>query len=286
MPNASRDLSRIDRVLPTPELTSFLRTAVRENADRANIAEVLVTLLDPDSFAADQYRALRHHVELRRSESDLRMLAVTSAGPGDGKTITSINLAGALAQGVDRQVLLVDADLRRPRVADYLGLPEASPGLAELLEDPALEPERAIRRLQGFNVSVLPAGSPRASAYKLLSSANLDTLLEGFRRTFDWILVDTPPIVAVPDGRSVGKSVDGFLLVVAANRTPQKFVADALDVVDPNKVVAVVFNGDNRRLSNRYGYYGRYYATANRHMSWWRRIFDRDCGRPVRRPSR
>jgi capsular exopolysaccharide synthesis family protein len=288
MRNGSGDFKRIDRVLEsTHERTGhLLDTSVREYAEPAAVAEPLVALLDPDSFAADQYRALRHYVELRRNESDLRMLAVTSPGPGDGKTITTINLAGVMAQGLDAQVLVVDADLRRPRVADYLGLPAASPGLAELLDDSSLELDGAIRRVQGSNLSVLPAGSARVSAYKLLSSPRLGALLTELRRRFDWIFVDTPPIVAVPDGRIVSKSVDGFLIIVAAHKTPQKFVADALNVVDPAKVIGIVFNGDDRPLANRYGYYGRYYHTANRHVSWWRQILNLDRDRPVRRPSR
>src|SRR6266851_3657727 len=127
MRDRTHRLKQLDRLLESshgPAVDS-LRPVIR----RVEIAEQLVSLLAPDSFAADQYRGLRHSVERLRKESGLQVLALTSPTPGDGKTITTLNLAGALAQGQDSRVIVVDADLRRPSVAEYLGLDlEASAG--------------------------------------------------------------------------------------------------------------------------------------------------------------
>jgi capsular exopolysaccharide synthesis family protein len=279
MPDSSRELKQLDRVLGTKPGRGglSLRPPVHDGAELGAIAEQLVGILDPESFAADQYRALRHSLELQRRGSELRILALTSPGPGDGKTVTTLNLAGTLAQGVDARVLIVDGDMRRPKVAEYLGLDNGgSPGLAELLQDPALDLSRAVRRIEGSNLSVLLAGKPRISPYELLSSPSLEALLMEACRVYDWVLVDTPPIVAVPDGRVIGKYVDGFVVVIGANKTPRKLAAEALALVDPAKIIGIVFNGDNRPLSSRYGYYGHYYRSANRHTSWWRRLLKLD----------
>jgi Mrp family chromosome partitioning ATPase len=99
-------------------------------------------------------------------------------------------------------------------------------------------------------------------------------LLAEARRRFDWVVVDTPPLVAVPDTRLIGRWVDGFLVIIGAHRTPRKLVADALDLLDPAKIVGVVFNGDDRPLSSRYGYYSHYYTPNARPASWWRRALN------------
>ena len=95
-------------------------TVARRQVDELSLAEQLVSFVAPGSFAADQYRSLRHIVEQMQKASDLRVIAVTSPTPGDGKTITTLNLAGALAQATGARVLLIDADLRRPSVEGYL----------------------------------------------------------------------------------------------------------------------------------------------------------------------
>ncbi|HEY3044222.1 MAG TPA: CpsD/CapB family tyrosine-protein kinase [Vicinamibacterales bacterium] len=256
------------------------------DAGRSAIAEQLVSFVAPDSFVADQYRALRHNIELLRKESGLHLFAVTSPGPGDGKTITTLNLAGALAQNFDARVLVIDADLRRPKVADYLGLgSQHSPGLVDLIRDSSCDLDRVVRRLDGFNLMVLPAGVAQVSPYELLNSPRVEALLTEARRRYDWVIVDTPPIVAVPDGRLIGRWVDGFLIIIGAHRTPRKLVAEALDLVDPGKVIGIVFNGDDRPLSGRYGYYSHYYTSNAHRSSWWRRALKLDR-RASRRSSR
>lgn len=270
----ARDLRKLDRRAEAPygRTVQGPRPLIRERTERAALAPPLVSFVAPDSFGADQYRALRHNVELVRKESGLQVLAVTSPGPGDGKTITTLNLAGALAQNFDARVLVVDGDLRRPKVADYLGLAsQQSPGLVDLIRDSNCDLGRAVRHLDGFNLSVLPAGIPQVSPYELLNSPRLEAVMAEVRRCFDWIVVDTPPLVAVPDTRLIGKWVDGFLVIVGAHKTPRKLLADALALLDPAAIVGIVFNGDDRPLASRYGYYSPYYTPDARHASWWRR---------------
>src|SRR5204862_268880 len=274
-------IKQLDRSAESPfrPLTLGPTVPIRDGAARLEIAEQLVSLLSPDSFEADQYRTLRHSVEWLRKESGLQVLAVTSAGPGDGKTTTTLNLAGALAQGPGARVLVVDADLRRPSVTGYLGFGAlTSPGLAEALVDPAYDVRRTTRRVDGFNLSVLPAGAPQRAPYELLNSPRLEELLREARDLYDFVLVDTPPLVPLPDCRLIGKWVDGFLVVVGAHKTPRRLVAEALHLLEPAKVIGIVFNGDDRPRSSHYGYYHDYYGQGRR-PGWWRRAWDRGISR-------
>src|SRR4051812_37438484 len=175
MPDRARRLGDIDRLLASSHGAGV---ASPPPVRRGEIAEQLVSLLSPNSFAADQYRALRHSIERMRRENGLRVLAMTSPTPDDGKTVTTLNLAGALAQGHDARVLVVDADLRRPSIANYLGLDrQPSRGLSDVLPDPAYTLGDVVQRLEGFNLSIVPAGAPQEAPYELLNSARLENFL-------------------------------------------------------------------------------------------------------------
>ena len=223
-----------------------------------NFDSHLVSFTDPDSFAAEQYQGLRLTVErLTRTRGSAQVIAVTSPAAGDGKTLTSINLAGALARGADARVLLIDADLRRPSVARTLGLADGHVnGLADLIADPNADLASAARPIEPFTLSVVPAGTPRPQIHKLLRSARLEQLLQRARSQYDVIVVDTPPLLPVFDSALLARIVDGMLIVVAANTTPRKLLGEALNLVDPAKVMGIVFNRDERPL---FGYYDEYY---------------------------
>ena len=252
-------------VPPTPSVrfpppVREARAPTTERAvDRSHrVGAHLVSLLDPRSFEAEQYRMLRHVVETLRKGATLHVMAVTSPTAGDGKTTTAINLAGALAQSADARVLLVDLDIRRPAVARQLRLSGARRSLVDALRDPGLTLEDTVEHLAHFNLSVLPASGPAVAPYELLKSPRLEALLDEARRRYEYVVLDTPPFVPVPDGRIIAKYVDGFLIVVKAHRTPRGALAQTLDLVDPAKVTGLVFNGDNTRRS---GYYDGYVAS-------------------------
>lgn len=247
--------------------------------------EHLVSLTAPASFAAEQYRVLRHIAEQMHKDADLRLLAVTSPAVGDGKTTTALNLAGALAQAPKARVLLVDADLRRGQVREHLRLRDSGePGLAETILNADLPLAEVVRHCTDFNLFVLPAGRCPAAPYEALKSPRLGELLQEMRRQYDYVVFDTAPVLAVPDTRVLAKRVDGFFMVVAAHKTPQRLFEEAFDVIDPAKMLGLVFNGDDRPGSSysSYGYgYGLYSAeqsgNGNRKRPW------RWMGRTVRR---
>src|SRR6058998_3705684 len=186
------------------------------------LEEHLVSLLAPHSADAERYRMLRNDVETFRKNDNLQVLAVTSPLAGDGKTTTAINLAASLAQSTAARVLLADVDLRRPSVARQVGLDGSRHSLVDALVGPGLTLEDMVEQLPQFNLSVLQAGEAADTTYELLKSSRLKELVDEARRRYDYIVLDTPPFVPVPDGRLITKCADGVLVVLAANRTPRR----------------------------------------------------------------
>jgi protein-tyrosine kinase len=266
--DATRPLTPVEPAAPPtpgPRLDEFDATR-----PLTQVEPHLVSLLHPTSFLAEPYRELRHIVEQRRRTAQLSIIAVSSAGDGEGKTTTSINLAGALAQAPGSRVLLVDADLRKSSVTRHLGLGDvANRGLVDAILDPNLSLDDVVRPRPPFNLDVLPAGALPSAPYEVLKSRRLEELLDEARRRYDYVVIDTAPLVPVPDSRLIGKLVDGFLLVVAAHKTRTKSLAAALNLMEPAKLVGLVFNGDDDGPSSHYGA-----ASGGQRPSWrslWRR---------------
>jgi capsular exopolysaccharide synthesis family protein len=212
---------------------------------RGDVDDHLVSLLSPTSPAAEQYRAVRLHVETLHRQRDLRVVAVASPGRGDGKTLSALNLAGALAQAPDARVVLVEMDMRHPGVAGYLGLP-GRPGLSSWLLDPSTELDAVLERPGGVAFSLVLAGPASSMPYELLKSPRVGSLLAGLRERFDYVVVDTPPVLAYPDTGILRELIDGFVLLVRANRTPRERVREALAALGERRVLGVVFNDDER----------------------------------------
>jgi capsular exopolysaccharide synthesis family protein len=217
----------------------------------------LVTLTSPGSFAAEQYQGLRLTIERLRRTRTLQVIAVTSPAAGEGKTLTAINLAGALARGSDdARVLLIDADLRRPAVARQLAMGEGGDGLAEVVGNVAASLDGVTQKLTAYNLSVIPAGTRSGAVHHILRSPRLERVLAEARERYDFIVLDTPPLLPVFDSALLANAVDGVLMVVAANQTPRKLLGEALNMLDPAKVLGIVFNRDAKPM---FGYYDAYY---------------------------
>jgi capsular exopolysaccharide synthesis family protein len=217
----------------------------------------LVSLTAPHSFPAEQYQGLRIKLEYLRRASDMRVFAVTSPGAGDGKTLTSINLAGALARESDARVLLVDADLRRSRVAAALGVGGRNlPGLSDVVGRPNKHLAEVTLKPGAMSFAFLPAGSSAESVHRIVRSARLEQTIAEAREHYDFIVLDTPPLVPVFDAAVLSRAVDGVIVVVSAGRTPRRLLEAALEQLDARKVIGIVFNGDTGPL---FGYSRSYY---------------------------
>jgi len=234
-------------VAPPRPIIEFSRPIDKSRIAPALLDEHLVSLQAPSTAAAEQYRVLRHLVETLRRRANLQVIGVTSPAGGDGKTVTAINLAGALSQSDDARVLLIDMDLRHPAIARYLHIEQARPTLADALGTPGLALKDSVLQISRFNLAVLQAPVSAAAPYELLRSPRLETLLSEARQQYDYVVVDSPPFVPYPDCRLISKSVDGFVMVVASNRTPRGVLAEALKAMDPEKAIGYVFNAHPSR---------------------------------------
>lgn len=210
-----------------------------------------ISLLQPDSFVSEQFRSLRVRLEALSAERPMRTIAVTSAMPGEGKTTAALNLALVTSMSVGRRVLLVDCDLRRPKVHIALGLrPEC--GLAEVLAGDA-QLERAVIKVEGTSLEVLPVRGTPSNPSELLGSDRMRALVEEVARSYDQVIFDLPPTLAMPDAKAMCELVDGIVFVVRADQTPEDDVAAALDVLDRRRVLGVILNGVDVK-PQRYGY--------------------------------
>jgi capsular exopolysaccharide synthesis family protein len=214
---------------------------------RQRIDPHVVSLTNPESFEAGQYRRLRLAIERLHQTRGVKVVAFSSPSPGEGKTLTSVNLAATLALATDLRVLLIDADLHRPSVPRYLGIDaQDAPGLADLVHDPQLALRDVVIRQPPLSFDVILAGSLRTVApYETFRSPRLTQLLHDAREAYDYVLLDTPPLVAVPDCQVLAPAVDGFLLVVSAHKTSKRMLGEALDERVALKILGLVFNNDD-----------------------------------------
>ena len=226
------------------------RSGAVEDPSHANKRRI--ALLQPDSYIAEQYRSLRGRIDSLASQRPMKTLAVTSANSGEGKSTCSVNLATVTAMSVGRSVLLIDCDLRRPKVHWTLGL-QPQVGLAEVLLNQATIDE-AIQKLDGVNLDVLPVRSVPSNPSELLASPEMRKLTEEVATRYDRVILDTPACLGLPDAKSVSELCDGLVMVVRAGATPREEVQAALDILDRRKVVGLVLNG-SEASREQYGYY-------------------------------
>ena len=226
------------------------RSASVEGAGESNKRRI--ALLQPDSYVAEQYRSLRGRIDSLASQRPLKTLAVTSANAGEGKSTCAVNLATVTAMSVGRSVLLIDCDLRRPKVHWTLGL-QPQVGLAEVLLNQA-KVDEAIQKLDGINLDVLPVRTIPSNPSELLASPEMKRLLEEVAGRYDRIILDTPACLGLPDAKSISEICDGLVMVVRAGVTPQQEVQAALDILDRRRVVGLVLNG-SEATREQYGYY-------------------------------
>jgi protein-tyrosine kinase len=199
----------------------------------------LVAALAPFSPAAEQYRSLRTRIAQVESAGQRRVILVTSPGTGDGKTVTAANLALTMAQEFQRQVLLVDADLRHARLHEVLGIAR-EPGLADVLAGQASLDE-ALVSLSEYRVLALPAGKPHGRPTELLGSEPMRRLMEGLAHRFDRVVIDSTA-AHFADAGVLEPIVDGVLLVVRAGRTTRPAIARAVGLVPRAKLLGLVLN--------------------------------------------
>ena len=207
----------------------------------------------PKSIDAEAYRSLRSNIEYSSFDDEYRVIVVTSAVQGEGKSTTSGNLAIALAQS-GNSVLLVDCDMRKPSIHKMFKISNAA-GTAELLLRKKLFEE--VANNYNENLTIITAGKIPPNPSEMLASRAMTAFIEEMKNEFKYIILDTPPLQAVTDAQVLSTKADGVLLVVKAGSTKKELVLNSVDLIKKvhGKVIGTVLNGvENKK--NSYYYYG------------------------------
>ncbi len=218
----------------------------------------LINPAEPHDGASEEFRSLRTRLNHMQAQQDLRVIVCTSASPAEGKTFTACNLALAQAQ-LESPVLLADLDLRRPVVHQQFQC-ERTPGFSDfLLGEKSLE--ECIRHVEGTNLYVLPAGSAVRNPLELLNMRPVRYTLDSFRKVFNWVILDTPPLLFSADANLLATITDGIILVVRIGSTTYDSVVRAIQTLCENNVLGIVANG--ARAGELYSKYTYYYTKAD-----------------------
>ena len=219
------------------------------------------TVVDEHMMPAsrEQYRRLAAAFHQAQRANGYKVAMVASAVAGEGKSLTAANLALTLSESYRRNVLLIDADLRRPSQHSIFQV-SGAPGLSEGLVS-AEEPKLPLHRLSS-RLTVLPAGRPTSDPIGAITSDRMRRLIEEAREVFDWVIIDTPPVGLLTDASLLASMADGVVLVVKAESTPYDLVNRAVEALGRDRMMGVVLNRAREQAhSSSYDYYKYYTPT-------------------------
>jgi protein-tyrosine kinase len=218
----------------------------------------LIDIERPHEVPGEEFRSLRTRLNHMQSQQELHTIVVTSASPAEGKTFSAINLALAQAQ-LELPVLIADLDLRRPVIHNMFQC-EKSPGFSDFLlaEKPL---EECVRRIEGTNLYFMPAGTQVKNPLELLNMRQVKYILDAFRKVFNWVILDTPPLLFSADANLLATLTDGTLIVVRIGSTTYDNVIRAMQSLCENNVLGIVANG--ARAGELYSKYTYYYTKAD-----------------------
>jgi len=251
---AFRSVGRLTRMIGLPVFASIPRIdndAIYEDRPTGDVDPKLVVHTAPDSAPAEQYRGFLPFV---MEAENCKVILVTSATRGDGKTLTCMNLAISLASDLDKRVLVIDSDMRRP-TAHRLVRISRSNGLSDILQGKAQLDDCAVNS-KIPNLAVLPAGPTPHNPLTLLTSNRFLELIEYARATYDLVLIDSPPLLPVVDTRILREIADMLVFVVRADATPPQAALRSLQTL--RGAAGVIFNGVSPGSFRRYYYYDAY----------------------------
>jgi len=247
--------------VPMPSVHSTMASPVVEVAtplllERVDASLAGKTVVDQQQSPAsrEQYRRLAATLHHLQKSSKIKVVMITSATMGEGKTLTASNLAMTFSESYQKRVLLIDADLRRPALHRVFRITEGA-GLSDGLmadDDRRLPVHQVSERL-----AILSAGRPSNDPIAGLTSERMRRVIDEAREAFDWVIIDTPPVTLLPDANLLGAMVDGTVLVVKANETPYQLVQRAVDAIGRNRILGTVLNRATGTDGN--GYYNYEY---------------------------
>ncbi len=219
------------------------------------------SLLDvnrPNEAPAEEFRSLRTRLNHLQNLQPIHTVVVTSASPAEGKSFTAANLSLAQAQMEGNTTLLADFDFRRPVIHTLFQVPR-SPGITDYLQGKA-KLEEIIRKVEGSSLYILPAGEAVLNPLELLNLPDAKMLLDGLPRLFNWVVIDTPPLLFAADANLLSTMAHGLIMVVRIGHTTIDTVTRAMGSLCENNILGIVVNGAHRgELYSKYTYYHSYY---------------------------
>ena len=218
----------------------------------------LVALTDKESLGAEKFRFLGVRLRQLQQERSLKKLLITSTISEEGKSTVTANLAATLARRKQQKVLLLEGDLRRPTQAQLFGGTRPA-GLSEWLQS-GTRTVSNIYHLDGPGFWLMPAGQPPENPLELMQSGKLAELLDQLVTCFDWVVIDSPPVLPLADTSVWSRFADGILLVVRSGRTERQALQRGLGAIDQSRLLGLVVNNYVGHDEN--DYYSRYSTTA------------------------
>jgi len=230
----------------------------------------LIVDSEPDSPMAECFRFLRSRVTRPASGKPPRTILITSALRGEGKSFVACNLAVSISQSLEEHVLLMDADLRDPSVHQMFGIPSSREGLSTLLAKEAVLSD-LLKKTDIDKLSILPAGNSTETPSELLSSSRMKDLIREVKDRYPdrFVIIDGPPLQLTAETHVLANEVDAIIFVVRHGRTPRDAAKSAMEKIQKEKLLGVVYNGydEPTKLYGRYGYYKYGYVKEKTSMS-------------------
>jgi non-specific protein-tyrosine kinase len=224
---------------------------VRRVSYRAQAENPVLCSSERDRAGLERFKLLRYRLYQLREQRAMRSILVTSAIPREGKSMVAVNLAATLAQASDR-VLLVDADLRRPSLDSFLGL-KPTEGLADFLQG-RVELLSACWRVDPLGFVFLNAGHSPANPVELLQGESMRGLLKTAATTFDWVVIDSPPVLPLADARFLATLCDAAIMVAREGHTRREELREGLAALKGTYLAGIVFNTSQTAIENAYSY--------------------------------
>lgn len=215
----------------------------------------LVSVTEKDSLAAEKFRYLAVRLRQLQQSRPLKRLLITSTIPEEGKTTVSANLACTLARRKQQKTLLLEGDLRRPTLARQLGMGRV-PGLSEYLQGDA-DIRKSIYRLDALGLWVLPAGRVPQNPLELMQAGKLTPLMDQLNGWFDWIVIDSPPVLPLADTSLWARVADGVLLVTRPGKTQKHNLEEGIEALDRSKLLGALINSSTNVMRSNYYYHYR-----------------------------
>jgi capsular exopolysaccharide synthesis family protein len=212
----------------------------------------LVSLADSGNPAAEAFRLLGVRLRHLRRERPLKKVLITSTVPQEGKSLVAANLACTLALRTQQRTLVLEGDLRRPSLSRMFGLGR-NPGLSEWLHGEG-SLTTSIYRLEDANLWILPSGSTPSNALELLQSGKLSTLMDQLTILFDWIIIDSPPVLPLADTSVWMRLADGILLTTRQGTTDKRRLQRGLEAVESKKLLGALVNSSKNASTSDYYY--------------------------------